>query len=675
MTTLAVVAMLLELALLVTAGFVLLRAARYTLAEAAVLAIIGTLMTLSFVFQVAFLLRVPELAYPIEAALAIAALVIIIRRRSLLAETWHRVVQFVRQRPFIPLVLGMVWLYQGALAIIIPSYTYDGWSYHLPRIFFFQQERTVLLTSATLEHQAVFPVGSDILAHMFLRFQTDYGVPVFAFLSYVVIAFGIYALSRHYALPDVSLLTTLIVISMPTLLYASTVVKNDIIAAAVAVACVLLLYRLLQQPNARDLILLGLTMLFGVSVKTLFIGFVLPFTLLFGFLLIRKHGIEVWFQLVRRHWRLSVAAFLPALIFSQVWLFAHNAVVWDGVFGPPQYTAYHKHDDGLIGATANVLRFLYRGIEVHPDLNHAVNFATGYQITNFLQQGYDTYFVPILGDSGMSDSPHAIPWHEFTVKWGRFQNSSAFGPIGLFIIIPAMLYVMLRGSWSIRLLMVVAWAYLFIVAWQVAWMISTVRFLMIFYVLGGVALAYVMQKLIAHSGIRTVLTVLLVLFLSYVVAFQGDKHLVASQRSLIQLDLPSAVDSSIWIQTDWGRDRYHYIDQAYQDGQIQDFQQMVPSESRIGLLAIVYTEESAYQPQIYPYLYAQPDVHYEVLPQDVMAVDGTIDPRYLTDLDYVLLFAQKEHVFFERNAIDTENVQIWQSAHSNAYEALITLQE
>ena len=89
--------------------------------------------------------------------------------------------------------------YLLALAWLVPPANWDSMTYNLARVLLFEEQRTLLLHSITTLRQAVFPLGSDILAYLMLRLGSDYGVGLFSWLSWLAIVSGTYTLARRYS--------------------------------------------------------------------------------------------------------------------------------------------------------------------------------------------------------------------------------------------------------------------------------------------------------------------------------------------------------------------------------------------------------------------------------------------------------------------------------------------
>lgn len=128
-----------------------------------------------------------------------AALGVIIAGRNHVRTGWQTVRQFIGAHPVLASSLAAAWVYLGLQAVILPPANYASMTYNLARVLLFEQDGSLFPSSWTTTRQFMHPVGSDILAHLFLRFGTDYGVGVFSFLAYPVIGFGTYALTKRHA--------------------------------------------------------------------------------------------------------------------------------------------------------------------------------------------------------------------------------------------------------------------------------------------------------------------------------------------------------------------------------------------------------------------------------------------------------------------------------------------
>jgi hypothetical protein len=341
---------LLELVLLITGSVLLFHRWGYSIAHAFSLAIIVTLLILSLTFQTTFLLGIPGLSFPVEGVLVAGALVIIFRERYRLSEICISLFRFMRCHSVMSVVVVLCITYLGLQAFVLPEGNHDCMRYNLTRVLLFQQEHSMLLTNITEYHQAVLPVGGDIISHLFLRYYTDYGLAAISLLAYLSIGFGSYALARRHASSHIAWTVMLIVTSFPLLVRQATGTKPDILATSVVILCFLCAERLLKHPNIRDGLLVVIGLGFGMSIKTTFLAFLVPFALMFACLFLKRHGVETILRIIRRNWLLVIIIIPAVLVFSQLWLFLHNHNYWGHWAGPIGFVNHHKNQEGLLGA-------------------------------------------------------------------------------------------------------------------------------------------------------------------------------------------------------------------------------------------------------------------------------------------------------------------------------------
>jgi hypothetical protein len=634
-----------EIGVICLAGFILFRRSGYPLAEAVTCAIITTLMTLSCLIQAVFLLGVPTLLIPAEVILVVAAMWVISRHRATLVEAGQIVRRFMAAHPVVATVLLVAWGYMALQALLLPPHNWDSMSAYLTRVLLFQQEKSLFLKNVTGYHQATFPVGSDILPHLFLRFYTDYGVILFNFLAYLAIACGVYALARHYGSIPEALCATFVVVSMPGLVYPAVSTKSDMMVAAVAIFCLLIGHHLIKQPHIQSILLLIYGILFGVSAKTTFIAFALSFIFFFGILLIRTHGWGLWPTVVIKHWKIVALASPPMMITSQIWLFVHNYFYWGGWSGPPDFVAAHSNRDGVWGALANLSRYFVQSAHFLRPVDILFERVTGYWLTAIFQQIYDrTLEQPLWRGAGAL--------YPFILEWPPLEEYSWFGPLGFLLILPAIGYALWRGTAPLRALALTLLGFAFVVAWQVPWMPWNGRFFILFFVGGGVCLAYLLQNWPIPRRAIPLIYLSAGLILAFGVIANNAKPLLPIYRY---------PNESVWTGTAWGQDRLYYARNHFGDDRVAQFAATIPRNAQVGLIA-------GSTSWIYHYLLTRPDVTFVILNQ----FDPATQQSKLRELDYLLCVTLDCHPLAQSSPTAT---LIWQAGGQAKQEgALYRLQ-
>src|ERR1051325_4609246 len=109
-----------ELALLCLGGAVLFRRSGRPNCQSICCGICVAMMSLSFMFQAAFLVGLPNLSFPLEiVALGFAGWTLVKERRSL-KDLWRAVTHFIRTHRVIASFLLVAWSYLALQAILLP---------------------------------------------------------------------------------------------------------------------------------------------------------------------------------------------------------------------------------------------------------------------------------------------------------------------------------------------------------------------------------------------------------------------------------------------------------------------------------------------------------------------------------------------------------------------------
>ena len=631
---------LLELTLLVTGGVLLFHRWGYSIAHALSLAIVVTLLTLSLTFQIAFLLRIPGLSFPVEGVLSIGALLLISRERQRLAEICTSLFRFMCCHRVMSGVVVLCIAYLGLQSIVLPEGNYDCMRYNLTRVLLFQQERSMLLTNVTEYHQAVFPVGGDILSHLFLRYYTDYGLATIRLMSFLSIGFGSYALSRNHASSHVAWTVMLIVISFPLLVRQATGTKPDILATSVVVLCLLCAERLLNRPNLRDGLLVVLGLGFGLSIKTTFLAFLIPFALMFACVLIKRHGMGSIFQLLKRSWLPIIFVVPLVLVFSQVWLFLHNYVHWGHWSGPIDFVNLHKNQDGLWGTVANLSRYGMQSLHLMTPTDVLSEWLGLGKISDMLERVYELVLYPVIGDSGAA-WPHKIqPFELSNWNWGDGENAAWFGPFGFLLVIPALVYTLLCGSAYLRMVSIVLVVYTVVLSWQLSWMPWHCRFFGPVFVGGAGCLGYWMARWERRWKLQAMQIVALSI-LVYCCVINQAKLLVGVpfMQSMMQFTLvPGLDEQGIWAKTNWGRDRHYYARRYYGNNRVNEFMQVVKPNARVAVV-------SQHLGWLFHYMLYRPDVQFVPLPMKE-STGKALSTDSLEGFDYLLCINRECDEFF-----------------------------
>jgi len=650
-----------EIGLLLLAGFALFRSWGHTFAEATAYALITTLMLLSCLLQVAFLIGNPSISIGAEVAFTILAGIIAYRLRRYLSQAWLVIRNFVSGHPVAGTVLLLCYSYLAMQAFLIPP-DHIHWE-NLGQVLRFQQHGTLFNTGFSIGDQAVefdqalFPVNTIILPHLFLRFHTDMGIGLFGLMAYLSIGFSTYALARRYSWPPTAFTVTMVVMSFPRFVYMATSPGYEIIPAAVAVFCLLAIYRVVERPNIKDLLLLFLGILFCISGKWMCLAFpavILPLSFI---LLFRRHGALAWWKLIKDHRWPALLALLPAVIFSQTWLFIYNAVYRGSWLGPEGTAGFAYNTDGLFGALANMIRYFLESAHFTMPVDIICQWMVHFSIAGMFQKIYDFLIAPLFRNLGAAVS--------FKIAWIPGETLSWFGPFGFFLVIPAVIYALVRGPRRLKATAIALVCYLILLVLIPAWTPENVRFFSILYACGGFCIAFFLPPWRftkrGKKGLQIASALLLVYACSCNImkpvigikpALDGIKNLVVGKYSDSGKFFNDAAKKSVWRSTDWGRDRFALSKDLFGDDRVAECAGLIDSGSRVG---VYYKNPSL----IYPFMLACKDVDFVLLPANKAGAEKKIElykPDYLLCINTDLPFSPA----------GSRSLKIWQSVKADS---------
>jgi hypothetical protein len=483
-------AALLELLCLCAGGFLLLHRPGRPASESLALGITLALLGLSALYQAAFLLGRPGLAFPAEALGVAASLGLGWRRRESLGALARGFRATLIRHPLATPALAAALAYLAAQALLLPPHGGDALTYHLPRVLLFQQEASLFPAHFAKHHMVVLPVGGDLLSHAFLRFHSDWGVSSFQLLGYLAVVLGSYALARRHAPEEVAFAAALVIASLPQLVYQATMPKNNVFTSQAAVASLLLGERLRARPSARDAALLLLVLSFGLSAKTTFLAFAAPFALGFGLLLARAHPGGAWRAALRARPAWIAGVLATALLLSQGWLFLHNRMAFGGWLGPPGFVAFHRNGDGLRGGLANGVRYLFQSAHGLEPVDRAAARLLGWRPSAGLQAAWDRLFRPHFGAAGLNRN-----YAEFTIDWGAAQDESWFGPLGFALVLPALVASLVRAPAAVAAAGLALLGTLALFAFSMAWFPWNARMLCPVFAASAGCVAHLLARL------------------------------------------------------------------------------------------------------------------------------------------------------------------------------------
>ncbi|WP_457551661.1 hypothetical protein [Desulfobacula sp.] len=458
------------------AAFCLFRSNGNTFAESASYAIITVFMLLSFIHQVSFITGFYSISTSMETFLLVASFFIIAKHRSYIFNTYSTIKDFGSTDPISFIFLGLCLLYMAIHALLPVPKEFQNELYNIALY-----EKTGFFSlGAASEFPAFLPVNHLILFNTFLRFDSNAGAGIFCFLAYLSIGFSTYALARRYSWQTTAFTTAILVLSMPVLVVQAIHPGTRIISVAVALFCILAMYRSVELPTLMDLVLLILGLFFCISENISSIIFAPILFALSCVVLFRRHGIVELKSILGKSCY-AFFAIVPAVIFSQSWLFLSNYLnktSWPGIFSTIPFNL-----NGIQGALANFIRYIFESFNFAAPMDIFFAKIFKWNFEKNLQSLYDFLVIPFLGESGAVQAFH--------LSW-RPNEMFSFGPVGFFLVLPALLYALLRGPRRLKSVATAFFGYFYLASLIMAWAPGNAKFFEIFYVCSGFCIAFFM---------------------------------------------------------------------------------------------------------------------------------------------------------------------------------------
>jgi hypothetical protein len=259
--------------------------------------------------------------------------------------------------------------------------------------------------------------------------------------------------------------------SIPRLVVQAIYPGTQIISVAVALFCILAIYRTVELPNLTDLILLILGLFFCISGNISSIIFAPILFVLSCVVLFRRHGIITWKSILGKNYH-AFFAVVPAVIFSQCWL--KNS--WSGIFSTLSF-----NKDGIQGAVANFIRYIFESFYFSASIDIFFERVFNWNMAQALESLYNFCIRPFSGEIGAAQMFHLT---------GVPNDMFSFGPIGFFLVLPALFYAMVKGPRRLKAVAIAFLAYFYLVSLIIAWAPGNAKFFELFYVCAGFSIAF-----------------------------------------------------------------------------------------------------------------------------------------------------------------------------------------
>ena len=464
-----------ETAVFTLAGLMGFRSVGYSLAEAGAAAIVSVFMGLSLIHQLCFFLGSALPGVIIEMAALATIFFFGVRRRHHLNGALASAMQLIRRETLAGLSITGAWMVMAGLVAVgwlsmndLPAaHPWDGWISDSNRVSWVQR----------MVADPIPPLNATALFYHTARFGMGPNACGFGLLAHMAVGLSTYALARRYAWPPMALTGTLLVLSMPRLVFLGLWPSAELVSVVSIVFSVVLLYRLVEQHQTRDLRFFLLCILFSIYSNPMSVALVLVMALLLLVVMIRRHGWLMWWELMFKKPIVGALMLLPALGLAQIPVFALNLANGHPLLG----ASVALDNDGIRGAAANLLRYLLLSVDPTEPVQRMLVWLVGLDLNRLILGIYQALVIPVLGQ--------ATIYGDFIATFSG-SGHMGFGPFAALLVLPAIIHALLRGPRRLKAVSVAWLGYLYLAALVVAWRPHSFWILSPLYAANGFVVAF-----------------------------------------------------------------------------------------------------------------------------------------------------------------------------------------
>lgn len=241
---------------------------------------------------------------------------------------WQEILQAVQSINFrsksllIILTLFLLTFIQGFFSA--PSTT-DSMVYHLPRIMYWMQEKTLSQDVIRNVHDFMAPFGEYILLHLYFIAGSDRLLFFSQWVAYVALVILSSVIAEKLgASKKIKVLTALFVATLPIAVMQASSTQVDMIVAVLVMISTYIALILFDRITIKNAILFGLTLGLGISTKaTFYLFMIIPL------------GIMLFAQ-IKNQWKNTLKPILGSLIalIMPVRFMAQNINLYGNILGP-----------------------------------------------------------------------------------------------------------------------------------------------------------------------------------------------------------------------------------------------------------------------------------------------------------------------------------------------------
>lgn len=520
----------------------------YRISSSVTLSMAGTLIIYSFVLQIIFLTVTFNALFLIEILIALISLCIIIKNYKFYLNEILKLLESPSFR-FTLIICFFPFFYLFLQSFLLRPNNCDSLVYNLSRSLLYEDAGTLFPQSISDYAHVSLPLGNDLLYYLFLRFDGENGLAFFGYFSYIGSILGVYSLVRNYHSGKTSIASALLFACLPEIVFHATTPKNDLAVVFFALCSLIAFSKLYVKRSISSLVLLILFLAGGLSSKSTFFAFALPFFLIFILWAFRSNMLSTSWSLIKRQPLISLTLGFIVLIMSQIWLFAYNVWAWGTWSGPPIFVNGNVNQDGLLGALVNLCRYFLESLHLTQPFNFISEKFFGFSLPSSLNNLYNHLLLPLWGDIALAQ-PFSINWSQTEDTW--------YGPVGFLVAWIGAPYALISRKSPAKWISILAFSFLFIIAYKINWWSSNQRYLACFFALSIVASAPLLEKILKYKVLSILIYTISILIGLHSILFNVTKpffHFLTPRVDLMLKD--SLIDgTNVWNQTQFGQETW-----------------------------------------------------------------------------------------------------------------------
>jgi hypothetical protein len=372
-------------------------------------------------------------------------------------------------------VVMVIYLAGGVAAVLLPTTSTDAQTYHLSRVVYWMQQRSLDHWSTPDLRQTAFPVNFELnLLWLMVMSGTDHLTNLLQWTSLPILLAAIVGLTQQVGYTRrQGMFAAFIFASLPQVFLQAVETKNDLLVSVLFGCAIYLLFQGLNTDHKGSLILSG--MAFGLLAGTKSTPvMILPGLAIFVLLAWRKYGrLGFW-----RLWWWGLTG-LAAFALLGAYNYILNLRDYDSLLGPSEFVEdeTHESDVSLVKMlVVNSIRYSYQMVDTS-GLPRRIAYPLFDAKARAARAVINRLGLHEVESRQMSDTAF-----NFNHRPRATMSEMWFGPLGIMLlgvfVVETVRLMRTRNLWRAGLLLM-AWSYLPVLSTLTAWSTHKGRYTML----------------------------------------------------------------------------------------------------------------------------------------------------------------------------------------------------